>query len=115
MSQPASALHSSHIRQFDGWCEKTGDRCYNRLVKLPYAASHESLWRDDSAYNAVVVLDYNVHPRTQGRGSAIFFHLIREGATHTDGCIAIASRHMRMILQRCGPKTKMVVWPMFGQ
>ena len=54
-------------------------RNYNRLVKLPYAASHEELWRDDHLYDLVVVLGFNDDPVVPGKGSAIFLHLARAG------------------------------------
>jgi L,D-peptidoglycan transpeptidase YkuD (ErfK/YbiS/YcfS/YnhG family) len=104
-----SLLKRAQIRDTDGWCDGAGDRNYNRQVTLPYPASHEKLARQDSAYNAVVILDYNLHPRKRGAGSAIFFHLIRDGATHTEGCVAVSARDMRLILATCGHSTRMII------
>jgi L,D-peptidoglycan transpeptidase YkuD (ErfK/YbiS/YcfS/YnhG family) len=105
----ACRLKRAQIKPDDGWCDGAGDRNYNRPVKLPYPGSHEKLARQDSAYDAVVILDYNLHPKKRGAGSAIFFHLIREGATHTEGCVAVSARDMRLILAACGPKTRMII------
>jgi len=55
-----------------GWCDAPDSPCYNRRVTLPMHASHELLWREDSVYDIVIVLDYNLAPRRRGRGSAIF-------------------------------------------
>src|SRR5262245_46243582 len=54
-----------------GWCEVPDDRNYNRPVKIPYDASHETMLRPDGLYDAVIVLDWNISPRRRGRGSAI--------------------------------------------
>jgi L,D-peptidoglycan transpeptidase YkuD (ErfK/YbiS/YcfS/YnhG family) len=104
-----SGLKRRQIRDGDGWCDGAGDRNYNRPVMLPYPGSHEKLVREDCAYDAVVILDYNLHPRKRGAGSAIFFHLIREGATHTEGCVAVCARDMRLILAASGPKTRLII------
>jgi L,D-peptidoglycan transpeptidase YkuD (ErfK/YbiS/YcfS/YnhG family) len=104
-----SGLKRAQIRQGNGWCDGAGDRNYNRPVRLPYPSSHEKLCRTDSAYDALVILDYNLRPRKRGAGSAIFFHLIRDGATHTEGCVAVSARDMRLILAACGHKTHMII------
>lgn len=84
----------------DGWCDDPRHPRYNRPVRLPFAASHEKMWREDHLYDIVVVLDCNMAPAIKGRGSAIFFHLAREGYAPTEGCVAVAPRHMRLILSR---------------
>jgi L,D-peptidoglycan transpeptidase YkuD (ErfK/YbiS/YcfS/YnhG family) len=104
-----STLPGIVLTPASGWCDDPLDRNYNRPVKLPYPGSHEQLFRKDQAYDALVVLDYNISPRTKGGGSAIFFHLTRDGIGHTEGCIAVSALHMRQILSVCGPKTTIVV------
>jgi L,D-peptidoglycan transpeptidase YkuD (ErfK/YbiS/YcfS/YnhG family) len=71
---PATALAAKPIGPNDGWCDDPGDPAYNRPVSLPYAASHERLWREDGAYDLVVVLGHNDDPPVPGMGSAIFLH-----------------------------------------
>lgn len=106
---PQSLLPQRPITPADGWCEAPGDRNYNRPVKLPYAASRESLARGDALYDIVVILSHNERPRIKGAGSAIFFHLA--GAGPTAGCIAISLKDMRKILGRSGPGTRMIIGP----
>lgn len=86
-----------------GWCDAPGHPRYNTLVPLPFAASHEVLWRDDPLYDIVVVLDCNLNPAVPGLGSAIFFHLARPGYTPTEGCVAVARADMELLLAACGP------------
>ena len=95
-------------RRHWGWCDAAGAN-YNRRVDLPCAASHELLWRDDFVYDVVVVLDYNLTKRRQGRGSAIFFHIARENFPPTAGCVAIRLEDMRRLLPRLAKNCVMVV------
>lgn len=87
----------------DGWCDAVGDANYNRFIRLPYPASAETLVRGDRLYDAVIVLDYNVRERIQGRGSAIFFHVAKPGYPPTEGCIAVSPRDMRRLLPLLRP------------
>jgi L,D-peptidoglycan transpeptidase YkuD (ErfK/YbiS/YcfS/YnhG family) len=100
IQRPRTVLPASPIGENDGWCETAGDRNYNRQIKLPYPASHELLKRQDRLYDIIVVLSHNQRPRVQGHGSAVFFHLVREGYTPTAGCVAVSLRDMRIILER---------------
>jgi L,D-peptidoglycan transpeptidase YkuD (ErfK/YbiS/YcfS/YnhG family) len=109
MPPPRAFAGARPIRPDDGWCETVGDRNYNRLVRLPYAASHETMQRADGLYDIVVELSHNERPRVQGHGSAVFFHLRRADDGATAGCIAVSLRDMKLILQHCGPKTRIVV------
>jgi L,D-peptidoglycan transpeptidase YkuD (ErfK/YbiS/YcfS/YnhG family) len=97
------------IRPGDGWCEVPGDRAYNRLVKKPYAASHEDMMRDDHLYDVVLELDWNRCPRRQGRGSAIFFHLTRPNLGPTAGCIAVEKQRLDALLARISTRTRFVI------
>lgn len=78
------------IARDDGWCDAAQDPCYNRLVKLPYAASTERMWRNDDLYDVVVVLGHNDAPPVAGAGSAIFLHVARPDFAPTEGCVALA-------------------------
>jgi L,D-peptidoglycan transpeptidase YkuD (ErfK/YbiS/YcfS/YnhG family) len=88
-----------------GWCEVPDDRNYNRPVRLPYRASHETMLRHDGLYDACIVLDWNVRPRRRGRGSAIFFHLARPGFQPTAGCVAVTRGVMARLLPRLSSRT----------
>jgi L,D-peptidoglycan transpeptidase YkuD (ErfK/YbiS/YcfS/YnhG family) len=101
--RPATPLPVRAMRRHDGWCDAAADRNYNRLVRLPYAASAEPLWRQDALYDVVVVLGYN-DARVRGRGSAIFLHVARPGYAPTEGCIALARAHVLRLLERLGAR-----------
>ena len=92
-----------------GWCEVPEDRNYNRPVRMPYAASHETMWRADRLYDICLVLDWNLTPRRRNRGSAIFFHLAREGFTPTQGCVAVTAKVMARLLPHLSTRTVLTV------
>lgn len=106
---PRTGLAVRYLHPCDGWCETAGDRNYNRLVRMPYAAAHETMMRADRLYDIVVELSHNTRPRVQGHGSAVFLHLRRPDGGPTAGCIAVSLRDMRIILARSGPGTQIAI------
>ncbi len=98
VGRPRTRLPVRAIARDDGWADAVGEGNYNRGVKHPYRASAEKLWRDDAVYDVVVVLGYNRRPRVQGRGSAIFMHVARDGFTGTEGCVALRRADLLRVL-----------------
>jgi L,D-peptidoglycan transpeptidase YkuD (ErfK/YbiS/YcfS/YnhG family) len=92
-----------------GWCDAAGHRLYNRPVRLPFSASHEAMWREDGLYDLVVELDWNIRPRTQGRGSAIFMHVAQPGYSPTAGCVALGLRDLRRVLSAVSRNCRLVI------
>jgi L,D-peptidoglycan transpeptidase YkuD (ErfK/YbiS/YcfS/YnhG family) len=107
--RPRAGLPVSAIQSWDGWCDDARDGNYNRKVRLPYAASAETLWRDDRIYDVIVVLDHNRRPRAKGRGSAIFMHAARADYAPTAGCIALSLGDLRRLLSLLGRATAVYV------
>jgi L,D-peptidoglycan transpeptidase YkuD (ErfK/YbiS/YcfS/YnhG family) len=113
--RPRSLLSARAIAPTDGWCDAPQDRAYNTLVKRPYPASHEEMWREDDMYDLVLDIDYNRGGRARGgairkgKGSAIFMHVARPGFTPTAGCVALRKSDLRRLLPRIGPRTRIVI------
>ena len=105
----AAGLPLMRIKSNSGWCDAVGDRNYNRPVTLPYPASCETMKRADALYDLVLVLDYNLRPRVQRGGSAIFFHIARDGLTPTEGCVALPKDVMLKLLPRLSHQTTISV------
>ncbi len=103
---PALRLPVRLTRPDDGWCDDPRHARSNRPVKLPFAASHEKMWRDDDIYDAVIEIGWNDRPARRGRGSAIFLHLARPGYAPTEGCVAIRAADMRRLLPMLTPRTR---------
>lgn len=101
--------HAKRVKPSDGWCDAPGHKDYNRKVVLPFAASHEKLWRENESYDILITTNHNQRPRLHGAGSAIFLHLWREGATCTVGCIALRRRDMLIVLSKLKGKAYLVI------
>jgi L,D-peptidoglycan transpeptidase YkuD (ErfK/YbiS/YcfS/YnhG family) len=97
------------MRPGDGWCDDPKSGCYNRHVILPFPAAHEKLWRPDGLYDLVIVLGYNIHPRSKSRGSAIFLHCARPDFASTEGCLALSFADLRRLLPRLSRKAVLTV------
>lgn len=93
LEKPLTSLSITAIEPHMGWCDAPQHPFYNQLVTLPFADSHEKLWRDDSAYDVLITTSHNTNPTLPSKGSAIFIHLIRfddQGAPlPTEGCLAL--------------------------
>ncbi|MBM3522652.1 MAG: hypothetical protein FJX57_06820 [Alphaproteobacteria bacterium] len=106
---PPSRLPGEALTPDHGWCDAPGDAAYNRPVRLPYAASHERLWRDDALYDVIVVLGHNDDPVVPFAGSAIFMHLMRDDGGPTDGCIGLARADLLALLAELRPGSTIVI------
>ncbi len=93
----------------DGCCDDPKDAHYNPPVRLPYAARHEILWRDDGIYDVIVILGHNDGPPRPGAGSAIFLHVARDDYGPTEGCVALALPDLLTVLREAGPETRVRV------
>lgn len=100
---PAAAFPVAAIAPSDGWCDDPADPAYNRPVTLPYAASCETMWREDELYDIVVILAHNDDPPVPGKGSAIFLHCAKPGYPPTEGCVALARPDVEALLSVARP------------
>ncbi len=106
---PATALPWRWLRPDDGWSDDPADAAYNRPVRHPHDCSAERLWRDDGAYDIVVVIGWNDSPVVPGRGSAIFLHCSQPGRTPTAGCVAIDRADLSVILGQLRPEVTITI------
>ena len=109
VARPASGLTMTPLQPDDGWVDDPEDANYNRLVKLPYAASHENMWMAEGLYDLVIVIGYNTDPIVPGRGSAIFLHCAREDFSPTAGCIAIERAVLARLSGLLGPGSTITI------
>lgn len=103
LARPAAQLPIEALAQTDGWCDAPEHPAYNTQIVTPFAASHETLWRDDHLYDVVVVLGFNDAPVVAGKGSAIFLHVARPDYGPTEGCIALALEDLLELLATLAP------------
>ena len=114
IARPESGLAMTALQPDDGWVDDPADPNYNRLVKLPYAASHETMWMVEPLYDLVVVIGYNTDPVVPGRGSAIFLHVARDDTpptrfAPTEGCVAVRLEDLLVILAETTRSTRIRV------
>lgn len=106
---PATGLDIGALRPDDGWCDAPLDLAYNRPVRLPFAGSHEALWRDDALYDIIVVLGHNDDPVVPGLGSAVFLHVADPAYGPTAGCVTLAEPDLRRLLAACRPGDRLAI------
>jgi len=102
------ALPWRWLRPDDGWSDDPADPAYNRPVRHPNPYSAERLWRDDGAYDVVVVLGHNDAPVMPGLGSAIFLHCLPT-RPFTEGCIALPRDALLELLPLLGPDSAVLI------
>jgi len=108
VAAPKSGLPIYKAAPTDGWCDDPQDPAYNRLVRLPYRADAETMWRDDPLYDVLAVIGYNDAPPVPGAGSAIFLHVARQNGNAllpTSGCVSMRIEHVLAVLAACSPGT----------
>lgn len=103
---PPTKLTMRALREDDGWCDEAGHAAYNRFVALPFNGSHEKLWRDDGAYDVVLVISHNDGPPVPGLGSAVFIHIAQPDDRQTLGCVAVTPDVMMTLLRVLKPEMK---------
>ena len=99
------ALPTAPLAESDGWCDAPEDAAYNRMVRLPYPASAERLWRDDRIYDVIGVLGHNDAPPVSRRGSAIFLHVAADDFAPSAGCVALALADLLRVLREADART----------
>jgi len=109
MARPRTFLPTRPIGPADAWSEDPADRRYNRHVRRQPGEPGDRLMRADHLYDLIIEIDHNDRPRVAGRGSAVFIHLARNGYEPTAGCVGLRRDHLLQLLQRVGPRTRIVI------
>jgi L,D-peptidoglycan transpeptidase YkuD (ErfK/YbiS/YcfS/YnhG family) len=91
-------LKKSKITNNMGWCDDPKSKFYNKKILLPSKFKCEKLYRKDSIYDIIVVLNYNIKPTIINKGSAIFMHVARSALKPTKGCIALKKKDLLFLL-----------------
>jgi L,D-peptidoglycan transpeptidase YkuD (ErfK/YbiS/YcfS/YnhG family) len=108
---PRTALPLQAITPDDGWCDDPADPAYNRPVRLPWPARHETMTRKDGLYDLVVVLGHNDDPPAPGLGSAIFLHCAHPEFKPTEGCVALARDALIALVETLRPGDVLEIAP----
>ena len=109
IKKPFSLLPGFVINRHDSWCDQFPSPHYNQPLAKVLDGTNEALWRSDSLYDIVIVLDHNVFPAISGRGSAIFIHLRERETRFTQGCLAFEKPDITKILKYSKAGTRLLV------
>lgn len=99
------------------WVSDSKSKYYNEWVEItkekkafPYSymnTEEEIIWKDaehlidyKERYELAFVIEYNINPKKESRGSAIFFHVKNKGLTA--GCVATTKENLLYIINWLG-------------
>ena len=102
-------LKKNYIKKNIGWCDDIESKYYNKEIKFPFNGSAEKLWRKDSIYDLIIIINYNLNPVVKNKGSAIFLHICKKNYSPTKGCVAINKKDMKNLIPNLKKKTKLII------
>ncbi len=98
-----NSLKINKITNNCGWCDDSRSNNYNKYVKINKFQSlnfrYEKLWREDGAYDIIIVTSHNAKPTIKNKGSAIFIHCSFLDKRNTAGCIALGKKDLLFLLK----------------
>ena len=94
------------IKKNMGWCDDPKSKNYNKLIKLPFSYNYEKLYKKENIYDIILVLNYNMNPIVNNKGSAIFIHVAKKNYKKTEGCVAIKKQDLLKIVKEIKKKFK---------
>ena len=84
-----------------GWCDDIRSNQYNKYIKInnfQLNFNYEKLWREDEAYDIIIVTSHNHKPIIKNKGSAVFVHCSFSNNRNTAGCIALAKKNLVFLI-----------------
>tara|TARA_B100001057_G_scaffold297266_1_gene297554 strand:+ start:2579 stop:3076 length:498 start_codon:yes stop_codon:yes gene_type:complete len=109
VKKPKTILETKIIKKNMGWCDDPYNKNYNKEIILNKKNKGEKLFRKDSAYDILIVIEYNTKKIRPFRGSAIFIHLTKNYKT-TQGCIALKKNDLLILLKIIKRKSKINIF-----
>ena len=97
------------ITKYCGWCDDIKSHYYNKYIKINnlkiQTTNYEKLFREDEAYDIVIVISHNTKPTIKNKGSAIFIHCSFYDNKNTAGCIALHKKHLFYLINKIKENT----------
>ena len=103
-----SKLKKIPIKKNMGWCDDVRSQKYNKLIDISKNIKYEKMFRNDSSYDLLIPIKYNMTKPKRNKGSAIFLHLT-QNYKKTLGCIAVKKKDMLIILKLINKNTKIKI------
>ena len=106
--KPKTSIITKKIYKHMGWCDDPKNKKYNSLINIKEKIKHEKMYRKDSKYDLVLIINYNLNKPIPYKGSAIFIHLTNNYKP-TVGCIALKKKDLLILLKIINKKTKIKI------
>ena len=103
-----SKLKKIPIKKNMGWCDDVKSQKYNKLVNVSKKIKYEKMFRNNSSYDLLIPIKYNMSKPKKNKGSAIFLH-ITSNYKKTLGCVAVKKKDMLIILKLINKNTKIKI------
>ena len=104
-----NVLKTNRITKDCAWCDDIRSLYYNKYINIKNFSSlninYEKLWREDNAYDILIVTSHNAKPTIKNKGSAIFIHCSFSNDRNTAGCIALKKKDLVFLLKNLKDKT----------
>jgi len=104
-----TSLKKIKIKKNMAWCDDPTSTYYNKRIKLPSNFGYEKLYRNDRLYDLIIILNYNINPTINNKGSAIFIHVAHKNFKKTRGCIALNKNDLLCLLSLIKKDTKIKI------
>ena len=104
-----TVLKTKKITKNMGWCDDPYNKKYNKEIVLDKKNKGEKLYRRDSIYDVLIVIEYNTKKTKPFKGSAIFIHLTKNYSP-TEGCIALKKNDLLILLKIINKNSKIKIY-----
>ena len=103
-------IPKTEIKKNFAWCTDSNNKRYNSLISKPMGCEYEGMFRKDSLYDIVIVLDFNYTSPIKYKGSAIFLHCSENKTKFTEGCIAMAKKDLLELIPHITVSSSLIIY-----
>ena len=108
VSKPITKINCLKIKKNMGWCDDPSSKFYNKLINIKSSANKEKMYRKDTKYDYLLVINYNIKKIVKYKGSAIFLHLTKN-FKGTAGCIGVSQKDFLIIVKLLKKNSKIKI------
>ena len=110
LSKIQTRMPKTEIKKNFAWCTDSNNKRYNSLISKPMGCDYEDMFRKDSLYDIVIVLDFNYTSPIKYKGSAIFLHCSENKTKFTEGCIAMAKKDLMELIPHITLSSSLIIY-----
>ena len=106
--KPLTQIPTKIIKKNMVWCDNPNNKYYNKETTINTNTKYEKLFRSNSSYNYLIVVNYNIKKIVPFKGSAIFIHLT-EDYKKTAVCVALKKKDFLILIKLIDRNTKIKI------